>query len=164
MDRSDVLAALVTAQRDLALHLDTARTELISLPHQLADLQPMKTVMGSYMGQRIPHARILAEELWAGDSHYGSSTTDLVPPMPLNPAGDIVPYDENHPQWVAWLTQITTNIGSYTFHRMVQHVAMSRAGLEAKFDEGIAPTIEGIARVTGILATTHDAVCSIELQ
>ena len=46
MDRSDVLAALVTAQRDLALHLDTARTELISLPHQLADLQPMKTVMG----------------------------------------------------------------------------------------------------------------------
>ena len=70
MDRSDVLAALVTAQRDLALHLDTARTELISLPHQLADLQPMKTVMGSYMGQRIPHARILAEELWAGDSHY----------------------------------------------------------------------------------------------
>ena len=46
MDRSDVLAALVSAQRDLALHLDTARTELISLPHQLADLQPMKTVMG----------------------------------------------------------------------------------------------------------------------
>ena len=43
MDRSDVLAALVSAQRDLALHLDTARTELISLPHQLADLQPMKT-------------------------------------------------------------------------------------------------------------------------
>ena len=76
MDRSDVLAALVAAQRDLALHLDTARTELISLPHQLADLQPMKTVMGSYMGQRIPHARILAEELWAGESHYGSSTTD----------------------------------------------------------------------------------------
>ena len=76
MDRSDVLAALVTAQRDLALHLDTARTELISLPHQLADLQPMKTVMGSYMGQRIPHPRTLSEELWAGESHYGSSTID----------------------------------------------------------------------------------------
>ena len=42
-----MLAALVTAQRDLALHLDTARTELISLPHQLADLQPMKTMPDS---------------------------------------------------------------------------------------------------------------------
>ena len=57
MDRSDVLAALVTAQRDLALHLDTARTELISLPHQLADLQPMKTGGGDAHLWKVQLAR-----------------------------------------------------------------------------------------------------------
>lgn len=160
MDRADVLASLSGAQRELDAHLNNARTTLMSLPHTASDLTPMKTVMGSFHGARVPHPQLLAEELWVGESHYGATTFDVVPTLPTV-AGQVVPFDPSQSPWSEWLTAITTNIGRYTHFRMHQFATEAAMPFERKYLEATTPLVDGIARVTGILASTSDSVATL---
>ena len=104
MESTDVLQGLAAAQKAIARHICEAGNLAANMPHGVAALVPMKSVMGTLGNQgagsvALPQATDLAEEIYSGTSDWGPSMEDLIPAFPQGPHGGQLPFNTAHPLW-----------------------------------------------------------------